>query len=37
MQTISNPLVAGSFLQMWHLLESCLKAMPYYKDMPKEK
>lgn len=33
--TISNPLIAGSFLQIWHLLDSCLKAMPYYESLPR--
>ena len=31
--TISNPLIAGSFLQIWHLLDSCLRAMPYYSSI----
>ena len=33
--TISNPIIAGSFLQIWQLLSSCLKAMPYYGSLSK--
>ena len=33
--TIMNPLIAGAFLQLWHLLDTCLKSMPYYKDLPR--
>jgi predicted transcriptional regulator len=32
--TITNPVVAGAFLQLWHLRDNCLKAMPYYKSLP---
>ena len=35
--SISNPLIAGSFLQIWHLLSSCLKSMPDYKSLPRQK
>ncbi len=35
--TISNPLIAGSFLQLWHILSSCLKTMPYYDQLPRRK
>lgn len=34
--TISNPLISGSFLQLWHLLSSCLKNMPYYNKLPRK-
>lgn len=34
--TILNPIIAGSFLQIWHLLDSCLRSMPYYKDLPRQ-
>jgi hypothetical protein len=33
--TIANPFVAQAFLQVWHLLDSCLKAMPYYSSLPR--
>lgn len=35
--TISNPLIAGSFLQLWHLMDSLLKSMPYYSSLPRKK
>ncbi len=34
--TISNPLISGSFLQLWHILDSCLKNMPYYNSLPRK-
>ncbi len=33
--TIDHPVVAEAFRQIWHLLNNCLKAMPYYKDLPR--
>jgi predicted transcriptional regulator len=33
--TITNEIIAGSFMQLWHLLDSCLKAMPYYSSLPR--
>jgi hypothetical protein len=33
--TITNPLVADAFRQIWHLLDTCLRAMPYYGDLPR--
>lgn len=33
--TISNPLIADAFKQLWHLLNGCLQTMPYYKDLPR--
>lgn len=33
--TISNPAIADAFTQLWHLMNSCLKAMPYYKQLPR--
>lgn len=33
--TIENPAVAEAFRQIWHVLNSCLRAMPYYKDLPR--
>lgn len=33
--TIDSPLVTEAFLQLWKLLDSCLKAMPYYKTLPR--
>lgn len=34
--TIENPTVADAFRQMWHLLNNCLRAMPYYGNLPRE-
>lgn len=33
--TITNPVVADAFRQMWCLLNNCLQAMPYYKKLPR--
>jgi sugar-specific transcriptional regulator TrmB len=33
--TINNPIIAGAFMQLWHLLDGCLRAMPYYKTLPR--
>lgn len=33
--TIDHPAIADAFRQIWHLLNTCLKAMPYYKDLPR--
>lgn len=33
--TIENPIIAESFRQIWHLLNSCLQSMSYYKDLPR--
>lgn len=33
--TITNPVIADSFLQIWKLLNSMLQAMPYYKKLPR--
>jgi predicted transcriptional regulator len=33
--TITNPLIADAFKQLWSLLNNCLQAMPYYKDLPR--
>ena len=33
--TITNPIIAQSFLQIWKLLRSSLHAMPYYKHLPR--
>lgn len=33
--TITNSLVAESFLQMWHIMDTCLRAMPYYHTLPR--
>jgi hypothetical protein len=35
--TIANPIIAGAFLQLWHLLNSCLRAMSYYSELPRSK
>lgn len=33
--TISSPLVALAFKQLWAILDSCLRAMPYYNSLPR--
>lgn len=33
--TVDNPLIANAFQQLWQLLNTCLQAMPYYKDLPR--
>lgn len=33
--TITSPLIAEAFLQIWQLLATCLQAMPYYKTLPR--
>lgn len=33
--TITNPLIADAFKQLWQLLNGCLQTMPYYKDLPR--
>lgn len=33
--TITNPLIADAFKQLWVLLDACLQAMPYYGDLPR--
>lgn len=33
--TITNPIIADAFRQIWHLLNNCLHSMPYYKDLPR--
>jgi predicted transcriptional regulator len=33
--TIDNPMIADAFRQIWMLLNSCLRAMPYYKELPR--
>lgn len=33
--TIENPLVANGFRQIWHLLNDCLRSMPYYSKLPR--
>lgn len=33
--TITNPIITDAFKQVWQLLDSCLRAMPYYKDLPR--
>ena len=34
--TIDNPLIAEAFRQMWHIMDSCLRTMPYYGDLPRK-
>jgi len=33
--TITSPFIAESFKQMWHIMDTCLRAMPYYSDLPR--
>lgn len=33
--TITNPVIANAFLQIWKLLNNTLKTMPYYKQLPR--
>lgn len=33
--TIENPIVADAFHQIWHVLHTSLKAMPYYGKLPR--
>ena len=33
--TISNPVVADAFRQLWHILDTTLRAMPYYTSLPR--
>lgn len=33
--TIESPIVAEAFRQLWHIMDTCIRAMPYYKDLPR--
>lgn len=33
--TIDSPVVASAFLQIWHLLDGCLRSMTYYNELPR--
>lgn len=33
--TVSNPIIADAFLQLWRIMDSCLRAMPYYAELPR--
>lgn len=33
--TITNPVIAEAFLQIWKILNATLKAMPYYSSLPR--
>jgi hypothetical protein len=33
--TIESPVIAEAFRQIWHIMNTCLKAMPYYKQLPR--
>lgn len=35
--TIVNPIVAEAFRQLWHIMDSTLRAMPYYDKLPRAK
>lgn len=32
---ITNPVVADAFRQLWHIMDSTLRAMPYYSSLPR--
>ena len=33
--TIESPVIAEAFRQLWHIMDTCLRAMPYYKNLPR--
>ena len=33
--TVTSPIVAEAFRQLWHILDSTLRAMPYYASLPR--
>ena len=33
--TIESPVIAEAFRQLWHIMDTCLRAMSYYKDLPR--
>jgi sugar-specific transcriptional regulator TrmB len=33
--SIDNPLIAEAFRQIWHLVDSMVRAMPYYNELPR--
>ncbi len=33
--TIDSPVVAEAFRQLWHIMDTCIRAMPYYKQLPR--
>lgn len=33
--SIENPVIAEAFRQLWHIMDTCLRAMPYYKELPR--
>ncbi len=35
--TIESPVIAEAFRQLWHIMDTCLRAMPYYKELPRTK
>lgn len=35
--TISSPIIAMAFQQLWQIMNQCLQAMPYYKELPRKK
>lgn len=34
--TIDNPMVAEAFRQIWRIMNTCLRAMPYYSELPRK-
>jgi predicted transcriptional regulator len=34
--TIDSPIVADAFTQLWHVMNTCLQAMPYYSELPRK-
>lgn len=35
--TITNPVIADAFKQLWKIMDSCLQSMPYYPNLPRQK
>jgi hypothetical protein len=33
--TIDSPIIADAFLQLWHIMNTCLQSMPYYSELPR--
>lgn len=33
--TIESPMIAEAFRQLWRIMDTCLRAMPYYKQLPR--
>jgi predicted transcriptional regulator len=35
--TITNPMIAEAFKQLWHMINTMVQTMPYFKDLPRTK